>query len=61
MTYGGRAQARSRIMRRFTWVAAVLVVLTLLFVLSGHWVLAAIFALASAAALWAWLQARGVR
>lgn len=61
MSYGGRAQARSRIMRRFTWVAAVLVVLTLLFVLSGHWVLAVIFALASAAALWAWLQARSVR
>lgn len=61
MSFGGRGQARSRIMRRFTWVAAALVVLTLLFVLSGHWILAVIFALVAAAAVWAWLQARSVR
>ncbi|NUR78096.1 MAG: hypothetical protein HOQ28_17635 [Thermoleophilia bacterium] len=47
-------------MRRFALIAGALVLLTLLFAVSGHWVLAAILAAASVAAVWAFVQARGV-
>ena len=60
MSVGGRAHTRERIMRRFALIAGALVLLTLLFVVSGHWVLAAILAAASVAAVWAFVQARGV-
>jgi hypothetical protein len=52
---------REQVVRRVAWVAGALVVLTLLFVLTGHWVLAVIFALFAAAAVWAFAQARTVR
>jgi hypothetical protein len=61
MSMGGRATARSRILRRAAIVAGVLVLLTLLFLLSGHWLLAIIFGVAAALALWAYTQARRVR
>lgn len=61
MSFGGRARVREQVVRRVAWVAGALVVLTLLFVLTGHWVLAVIFALVAAAAVWAFAQARTVR
>jgi hypothetical protein len=61
MSVGGRAQMRERILRRAALIAGVLVLLTLLFLVSGHWVLAIIFAVAAAAAIWGFLQARSVR
>lgn len=48
-------------LRRFGLAAAILVVLALLFLLSGHWVLGVIFGAAGAVAVWLYLQARTVR
>jgi hypothetical protein len=48
-------------LRRGALLAAVLVLLALIFLASGHWVLAIIFGLAAAAAIWAYLQVRAVR
>jgi hypothetical protein len=42
-------------------IAAVLVLLALLFLISGHWVLGIIFAAPAVAAIWVFLQARSVR
>ncbi|HET7137397.1 MAG TPA: hypothetical protein VFI04_03510 [Gaiellaceae bacterium] len=56
-----RAEARQRMLRRGALLAAVLVLLALIFLASGHWVLAIIFGLAAAAAIWAYLQVRAVR
>jgi hypothetical protein len=61
MSIGGRADVRSRILRRAALTAGVLVLLTLLFLVSGHWVLTVIFGAAAAAAVWVFLQARAVR
>ena len=61
MTVGGRGRARDRILRRAALIAAVLVLLALSLLVSGHWVLGVIFAVAAAAAIWVFLQARTVR
>lgn len=61
VTVGGRAQARQRMLRRTALVALVLLLLALLFLASGHWILALLFAVAAAAAIWAFLQLRTVR
>jgi hypothetical protein len=61
MSMTGRGQARQRLVRRTGIGAAVLVVLALLFLLSGHWVIGLILAVAAAAAVWVFLQARSVR
>jgi hypothetical protein len=61
VSYGGRARARGHVLRRLAWVAAALVVVTLLLVLSGHWILGVIVALFAAAAVWGFAQARSVR
>jgi hypothetical protein len=61
MSVGGRAQMRERILRRAALIAGVLALLTLVFLVSGHWVLAIIFAVPAAAAIWGFLQARSVR
>lgn len=61
MSLGGRAGTRARILRRGGLVAGALVLLTLLFLLSGHWILAVIFGIAAAAAVWLFLQARTVQ
>jgi hypothetical protein len=61
MSVGGRARERGRILRRAALVAGALVLLTLLFLLSGHWVLAVIFGVAAAVAIWVLVQARAVR
>lgn len=61
MIVGGRGRARERILRRAALIAGMLVLLALLFLVSGHWVLAVIFGAAAAAAIWVFLQARTVR
>jgi hypothetical protein len=61
LSVGGRGLARQRILRRAALVGGVLALLALLFLLSGHWVLAVIFGAVAAAAIWLFLQARTVR
>lgn len=61
MSVGGRGSMRERVLRRVALIAGVLVLLTLLFLVSGHWVLTVIFGVAAAAAIWGFLQARTVR
>jgi hypothetical protein len=61
MSVGGRANERGRVLRRAALIAGVLVLLALLFLASGHWVLALIVGAAAAAAIWVFLQARTVR
>jgi hypothetical protein len=60
MSVGGRGRLRDRVLRRAAWAAASLVVLTLVLLLSGHWVLGIILGVAAAAAIWVFLQARTV-
>ena len=57
----GRAQARSNLLRRAAWIVAALVVLTLILLLTGHWILGIVLGVISIGALWAFLQARTVR
>ncbi len=52
---------RDRALRRAALIAGALVLLTLLLLVSGHWVLGIIFGVAAAAAVWVFLQARAVR
>jgi hypothetical protein len=61
MSVGGRARERARVLRRAALIAGVLLLLALLFLLSGHWVLAIIFGAPAAVAIWVFLQARTVR
>jgi low affinity Fe/Cu permease len=61
MSPRGRLQARGRLLQRTALVAGALVVLTLLFAISGHWVLTIITGVAAAVAVWVFLQARAVR
>jgi hypothetical protein len=61
MSVGGRTQARRRMLRRASLIAGVLVLLALLFLISGHWVLGAIFGAVAAMAVWVFLQVRTVR
>jgi membrane protein implicated in regulation of membrane protease activity len=48
-------------LRRAGWIAAGLVLLALLLLVTGHWVLALIAAAFAAAAIWAFLQVRTLR
>jgi uncharacterized membrane protein YccC len=61
MSMTGRGQARQRLVRRTGIAAGVLVVLALLFLFSGHWLIGLVLAVAAAAAVWVFLQARSVR
>ena len=61
MSVGGRTQERRRMLRRAGLIACVLVLLALLFLISGHWVLGAIFLAVAAVASWVFLQVRTVR
>jgi hypothetical protein len=61
MSVGGRAQTRQRVLRRAALIAAVLVLLALLLLASGHWILGAILGVAAVVAIWVFLQARTVR
>ena len=57
----GRAQLRRRNLRWAAVIAGVLVLLTLLFLTSGHWVLGLVFGAAAAAAVLVFSQMRTVR
>ena len=61
MSAGGRGRSRQRILRRLGVIVGVLVLLTLVFLISGHWVLAVILGAAAAVAIWVLVQARAVR
>lgn len=61
MSLDGRARTRQRVLRRAGLIAGILVLLALVFLVSGHWILGVIFAIAAAAAVWVFLQARTVR
>ena len=61
MSAGGRAQVRGRLLRRAALAAGVLLLLTLVFLSSGHWLLGIIFGAAAFVAVWVFLQARSVR
>lgn len=61
MSSSGRAQTRGRWLRRSALLAAVLVLLALLLLSSGHWFLGIVFAIAAVAAAWVFLQLRNVR
>jgi len=58
---GGRELTRQRMLRRAGVIAAVLVLLAFLFLISGHWLLGIVFAVVAVAAVWFFLQARAVR
>lgn len=58
---GGRARTRAHFLRRAGIIGAILVLLAVLSLASGHIVLGIIFALAGAAAIWVFSQARRVR
>lgn len=61
MSAGGRGRTRNRLLSRMGLVAAVAAILALLFLLSGHWILGVIFAVAAVVAVWLLLQLRSVR
>jgi uncharacterized membrane protein YccC len=61
MSAGGRGQTRQRMLLRAGVIAAVLVVLALLFLFSGHWIIGIILGVAAVAAVWVYLQMRSVR
>jgi len=56
-----RARARQSLQRRAGIVTAVVVVLALILLLSGHWILGILFGVAAAVAVAAFLQLRNVR
>ncbi len=58
---GGRARTRERFLRRGALVAGALGLIALILLLTGHWILGVIFAVAAAAATWVFLQLRTVR
>ena len=61
MSNGGRADARRRLLRRSGAVAAVLALIALVLLASGHWLLGIVLGALAAAAVWVFLQARAVR
>ena len=61
MSIGGRARERGRLLRRATLITGVLLLLALVFLASGHWILAIVLGVPAAAGIWVVLQARTVR
>ena len=61
MSTGGRPQTRQRMLRRAALIAGILVLLALVFLISGHWVLGVIVGVVAAVAVWVFLQVRTVR
>jgi len=57
----GRGRERGRILQRTGLIAAALVLVALLLLISGHWLLGIIVAVVAGAAVWVFLQARAVR
>ena len=61
MSFGARGVARQPVLRWVTIAAAILVVLALIFLLSGSWVLGIIFGALALGSIWLLLQLRSVR
>jgi len=61
MSTGGRPQTRQRMLRRAGLTAGLLVLLALVFLISGHWVLGVIVGAVAVAAVWVFFQVRTVR
>jgi hypothetical protein len=61
LSAGGRDRARRRVLQRTALIAGGLALLTILLLLSGHWVLGIIVGVPAVVAVWLWLQARTVR
>jgi uncharacterized membrane protein YccC len=61
MSIGGREQTRQRMLRRAGLIAGILVLVALLFLITGHWVLGVIVGAVAAVAVWFFLQVRTVR
>ena len=61
MSVGGRAQLRSRNLRRAAIVAGLLVLLALLLLASGHPIVGIVFGVLAAVAVFAFVQMRTVR
>jgi hypothetical protein len=61
MSVGGRAQTRQRMLRRAVLVVAILVLLALGFLVTGHWVLGVVFGVVAAVAVLVFFQVRTVR
>jgi len=59
--FGARGQTRQRFLRRMALAAGILAVLTLLFLITGHWFLAIVFGVAAFGAVWLIRQLRTVR
>jgi hypothetical protein len=57
----GRQRARGRMLQRAGLIAGALVLLTVLFLATGHWVLAILAGIPAAVAVWVFMQARAVR
>ena len=61
MSVGGRAQTRQRMLRRAALVVGILVLLALVFLITGHWVLGLTFGVVAAVAVLVFFQVRTVR
>ena len=61
MSMSPRARARQNLQRRAGIVTAVVVLLALILLVSGHWILGIIFGVAAVAAVAAFRQLRTVR
>jgi hypothetical protein len=61
MSVGGRAQTRQRMLRRAALVVGILVLLALVFLVTGHWVLGVVFGVVAAVAVLVFFQVRTVR
>ena len=61
MSSDGRAGLRGRYLRRVAILAGVLVLVALLFLVTGHWVLGLVFGAAAALAILVFRQMRTVR
>jgi hypothetical protein len=61
MAAGGRADTRSRFLRRVALIAGALLLLALLLLASGHWILGIVVGALAAGAIWLFLQTRTVR
>ena len=61
MSMSPRGRARQSLQRRAGIVTAILVVLALILLLSGHWILGIIFGVAATVAVAALMQLRTVR
>jgi len=60
MSVGGRAQTRNSVLRRAGLIAGILVLFAFVLLITGNWLLGAIFGVVAAAAIWVFLQLRTV-